>query len=102
MSFDGVTLSVDGKQIGTVVRAHVPGRFLRAHPSRPEPLVRPGQRVEVGAMLGLLAMGPVLLPVTSPEAGIILSLAPDGSTGFGEILAKVATIAELQNMGIVA
>ncbi len=102
MSFDGITLSIDGKKIGSAIRADAPGRFLRAHPSRPEPLARPGQRVEAGAMLGLLAMGSVLLPVTSPEEGIVLLLAPDGSTGYGETLAEVATIAELQKMGISA
>jgi len=101
MSFDGVTLSVDGKRIGSAIRAPAPGRFMRAHPGCFGPLARPGERVEAGATLGLLAMGPILLPVTSPEPGIVLSLAPDGSAGYGATLAEVATIAELQTTGIV-
>lgn len=100
MSFDGVTLSIDGNRIGLAIRATGPGRFLRAHPAREQPLARPGQYVAAGETLGLLAMGPILLPVTSPEAGIVLSLVATGSAGYGAVLAEVATIVELRAMGL--
>lgn len=100
--FEGVTLAVDDRRIGTAVLASVPGRFLRRHPSRPDVFVRPGQRVAAGSMLGLVAVGPVLVPVVMPEDGIVLSLAsPDGrAVGYGEALAEIVTLGELAMMGI--
>lgn len=102
MILDGVTLSIDGKRIGTPILAAAPGMFMRAHPSRAEPFIRPGQSIAAGDTLGLLAMGPVLLPVTAPAAGIVLSMTRTGAIGFGTTLAEIATLAELRSMGIAA
>ena len=102
--FEGVTLAVDAKRIGMPVLASVPGRFLRRHPSRPDVFVRPGQRVAAGSMLGLVAVGPVLVPVIMPEDGFVLSVvSPDGrAVGYGEALAEILTLSELAKMGITA
>jgi acetyl-CoA carboxylase biotin carboxyl carrier protein len=100
MKRDGVTLSIDGKRIGTPLRASAPGIFLRAHPSRSGPFVRPGARVAAGEVLGLLAMGPILLPVTAPEACIVLSLTQVRAVGYGTPLVEIATFTELRAMGI--
>ncbi|MFM9926420.1 acetyl-CoA carboxylase biotin carboxyl carrier protein subunit [Variovorax sp. H27-G14] len=69
---------------------HAPslGVFLHAHPLSNTPLVRPGQRVEAGQQLGLLKIGPLLLPVTAPQPGIVDSIhAGDATTvGYGTLL----------------
>lgn len=66
---------------------HAPslGVFLHSHPLAAAPLVRIGQRVEAGQTVGLLKIGPLLLPVTAPQAGIVDGLrAADGlAVGFG-------------------
>ena len=100
--FEGVTLAIDGRRVGTAIRAAAPGRFLRRHPLRDADLVRPGELVAAGATLGLLAIGSVLMPVTMPEDGFVLSLAPAGgpAVGWGETLLEIVTLAELRSTGI--
>jgi biotin carboxyl carrier protein len=100
--FEGVTLAIDGKRVGATIVAPVPGRLLRRHPSLPEAFAHPGQRVAAGATLCLIAIGPVLLPVTMPADGFVLSLAAaDGATiGHGEKLAEIVTLAELGSTGV--
>lgn len=100
--FEGVTLAIDGRRVGAAIRAAAPGRFLRRHPLRDSDLARPGELVAAGAPLGLLAIGPVLVPVTMPEDGIVLSLAPvDGrAVGYGETLLEIVTLAQLRSTGI--
>lgn len=53
----------------TVVTASSVGAFLHAHPLHEAPVVRPGERVTAGQDLGLLQIGPLLLPVDAPVAG---------------------------------
>lgn len=53
---------------GTVT-AVSPGRFLHHHPLLTSPLVRPGQAVMAGQIVGLLQIGPLLLPVRAACAG---------------------------------
>lgn len=53
----------------TVVTAPSVGAFLHAHPLHDAPVVRPGERVAAGQDLGLLQIGPLLLPVDAPVAG---------------------------------
>ena len=53
---------------GTVT-APSPGTFLHHHPLRTSPLVRPGQTVVAGQIVGLLRIGPLLQPVRAPFAG---------------------------------
>ena len=101
---DGVTLRIDGAAVGTALRSPVAGRFLRRHPLRADVLARPGQAVSAGATIGLIAVGPVLVPVTVPADGLVLSLAvvDGGAVGYGENLAVVVPLAELAAMGIEA
>lgn len=100
--FEGVTLVVDAKRIGTPILATIPGRFLRRHPARADDFVRPGQRVAAGSMLGLVAVGLILVPVIMPEDGLVLSLAsPEGrAVGYGEALVEIVTLGELAKIGI--
>jgi len=61
------------------------GVFLHSHPLAAAPLVRAGERVEAGQTVGLLKIGPLLLPVTAPLAGIVeVVQADDGpAVGYG-------------------
>lgn len=70
------------------IRAPSLGVFLQSHPLATTPLVRTGQRVEAGQTIGLLKIGPLLLPVTTPQAGIVDSIhAADGlAVGYGTTL----------------
>lgn len=101
-AFDGVTLFIDGTKLGIALRAGIAGRVLRSHPSRGDLLARPGQVVRAGATVALIAVGPVLVPVTMPEDGLVLSLAAaDGrAVGYGDTLATIVPLAELASMGI--
>ncbi|SOD24660.1 biotin carboxyl carrier protein [Variovorax sp. YR752] len=67
------------------IRAPSLGVFLQSHPLAAVPLARIGQRVEAGQTIGLLKIGPLLLPVTTPQAGIVDSIhAADGlAVGYG-------------------
>ena len=51
--------------------ATVCGRFLSRHPGREAPEVQPGDVIEVGALIGLIQVGEVLLPVTATAAGTV-------------------------------
>ena len=73
------------------VLAKTPGVFLTVHPSRTEPLVRPGATVKTGDIIGLLRIGHILAPVTAPCSGILTQiLATSGTTvDFGTRLAEI-------------
>ncbi|MBD9665629.1 acetyl-CoA carboxylase biotin carboxyl carrier protein subunit [Variovorax sp. VRV01] len=66
---------------------HAPsvGVFLHNHPLAAAPLVRIGQRVDAGQAVGLLKIGPLLLPVTAPQAGIVdgIHVADGLAVGYG-------------------
>jgi acetyl-CoA carboxylase biotin carboxyl carrier protein len=68
------------------------GLFLHAHPLHETPLVRRGDRVVAGQVLGLLKVGALLLPVRAPHEGVVKAvIAPDGSlVGFGEPLIELS------------
>jgi acetyl-CoA carboxylase biotin carboxyl carrier protein len=59
--------------------------FLHNHPLAAAPLVRTGERVDAGQTIGLLKIGPLLLPVAAPQAGIVGGVhAADGlAVGYG-------------------
>ncbi len=99
---EGTTLAIGGQRLGTVLRAPLPGRFLRRHPARQATLTGPGKILRGGEVLGLLAVGPLLIPVLMPADGVVLSiLAGDAIVvGHGEALADVVTLAELEALGI--
>ena len=65
--------TADAPQVLTVAASSV-GVFLHCHPLRGEALAPPGKPVLQGQALGLLQVGPLLLPVLAPAAGIVLEL----------------------------
>ena len=70
------------------------GVFLRAHPLHAVPLSGPGERVSAGQALGLMKIGPLLLPVTAPQSGVLIAfLVPDGqSVGWGTALVELQPV----------
>ena len=65
------------------VKASSVGLFLRTHPVATEPLARIGQRVDAGQLIGLLNIGPLLLPVSAPQAGIVDALHAESGIAVG-------------------
>lgn len=67
------------------VHARSVGVFLHNHPLAAAPLVRIGERVDAGQTIGLLKIGPLLLPVAVPQSGIVGGVhAADGlAVGYG-------------------
>ncbi len=69
---DVVELPVEMTEAETVsVHAPSVGVFLHSHPLAATPLVRIGEHVGVGQTVGLLKIGPLLLPMTAPQTGIV-------------------------------
>lgn len=58
----------------TVVHAPCVGVFLHSHPLANAPLARIGEHAPAGQAVGLLQIGPLLLPVTTAEAGEIAAM----------------------------
>jgi biotin carboxyl carrier protein len=54
-----------------IAKADVAGHFLAAHPWQDQPFVAPGQRIEAGAIVGLVKIGLLYAPVVAPAAGIV-------------------------------
>lgn len=77
----------------TRVVAPALGVFLHRHPLRSDALAPVGSAVFAGQVLGLLQTGPLLRPVPSPAAGVLLeALVPHGATvGYGTPLLTIAT-----------
>ncbi len=86
---DIVELPAEAAESETVpVHATSVGVFLLSHPLATAPLAplaRIGERVDAGQTVGLLKIGPLLLPVTAPQAGIVGGIhAADGlAVGYG-------------------
>lgn len=56
-------------------RAQMPGRVLLWHPADGKPFAAVGATVEKDALLALVKVGLIYLPVRSPAAGVVASLA---------------------------
>ncbi|QRM29165.1 biotin/lipoyl-containing protein [Microvirga sp. VF16] len=80
--------AVPAKGQSDVIGSPGVGLFLHAHPVQETALVEPNEPVATGQLLGLLQVGPILLPVVSPRDGIVASIvAPDCSlVGYGDPL----------------
>jgi acetyl-CoA carboxylase biotin carboxyl carrier protein len=76
---------------GLTVSAPCVGVFLHRHPLHNTPLVRTGESVQAGQFLGLLRIGPLLLPVTAPRPGKVAGMWADHETlvGFGARLVEL-------------
>jgi acetyl-CoA carboxylase biotin carboxyl carrier protein len=72
----------------TTLRAASVGVFRRAHPLHAAALAPIGEPVPAGQAVGVLQIGPLLLPVLAPVAGRVARwLADDGAAvGFGAAL----------------
>jgi acetyl-CoA carboxylase biotin carboxyl carrier protein len=75
----------------TAITAPSVGVFLHGHPLDGTPLVRVGQRVRAGQPVGLLRIGPLLLPVAAPRDGVVAAVcAADGAAaGWGMALVEL-------------
>jgi acetyl-CoA carboxylase biotin carboxyl carrier protein len=91
----GGTVQLDNPRIavrpagpGAPIAAPSVGVFLRGHPLAEAPLVRVGERVRAGQPVGLLRIGPLLLPVPAPRDGVVAAVhAADGMpVGYGAVL----------------
>ena len=71
-----------------VVRASSPGLFLDRHPLYERAIVPIGTEVRAGELLGLLQVGPLLMPVLAPQAGTMTELFVERAkmVGYGEPL----------------
>jgi acetyl-CoA carboxylase biotin carboxyl carrier protein len=74
-----------------VVAASSVGLFLHSHPLHAAPLVRIGEHVPAGQLLGLLKIGPLLLPVAAPLAGVVAAMRVDAgqAVGYGTALVEL-------------
>ena len=74
-----------------VAKAEVAGHFLAAHPWRDKPFVAPGQRIETGAIVGLVKIGLLYAPVAAPAAGIVDAvIAETGAiVGYGSPIVRI-------------
>ena len=92
--------TVDGPegthQPALVVRAPAPGIFLQQHPLRDRAIAVVGDDVAADAPLGLLQIGPLLLPVTTPSTGTVTDvLVPHGTiVGYGTPLFELQPFAD--------
>ncbi|MGY4285175.1 acetyl-CoA carboxylase biotin carboxyl carrier protein [Bradyrhizobium sp. LM2.7] len=78
-----------------IAKADVAGHFLAAHPWREQPFVAPGQRIEAGAIIGLVKIGLLYAPVISPAAGTVdVVIAETGAmVGYGTSIARIRPLA---------
>jgi acetyl-CoA carboxylase biotin carboxyl carrier protein len=70
---------------GVTVNAPSAGVFLHAHPMQSTPLAPVGAQVRAGATIGLLKIGPLLLPVPASRTAVVTSLrvAHGTTVGYG-------------------
>jgi acetyl-CoA carboxylase biotin carboxyl carrier protein len=68
-----------------IVAAPTAGLFLHRHPLHATMLAPEGAEVKAGQALGLLRIGPLLVPVTAPRDGIVgaMLVAHETVVGFG-------------------
>lgn len=57
------------------IGAPMPGTLLRRHPHSPQDFVAPGQHIVAGEVVALVQVGPLYVPVISPDSGTVQLLA---------------------------
>ena len=74
-----------------IAKADVAGHFLAAHPWRDKPFVAPGQRIEAGAIVGLVKIGLLYAPIVAPAAGTIDAVIaePGATVGYGTPIVRI-------------
>jgi acetyl-CoA carboxylase biotin carboxyl carrier protein len=92
MLHDGTRVTVDivdetdaTHQPALLVQAPAPGIFLQQHPLRDRAIAAIGDDVAADAPLGLLQIGPLLLPVSAPSTGTVTDVLAQHGTivGYG-------------------
>ncbi|UDF32305.1 UNVERIFIED_ORG: hypothetical protein LHK14_21080 (plasmid) [Roseateles sp. XES5] len=77
-----------GRLESRTVKAPIAGLFRDRHPAATEtgPLASGGRTLEAGAVAGFVEIGPILLPVTVPDAGTIdeIHAHTDELIGYGD------------------
>ena len=83
-----------------VVHAPSVGVFRSAHPLDPAPLAVTGATVAAGQAIGLLQVGPLLLPLLAPGDGIVMAIkAEDGAAvGYGQALVTLRALRTLRTL----
>jgi acetyl-CoA carboxylase biotin carboxyl carrier protein len=76
------------EQPAEIIVAPTFGVFLHRHPMSNAPLAAEGSPVRAGQVVGLLRIGPLLVPVTSPKEGVITVIlaAHEATVGYGSEL----------------
>ena len=59
------------------IGAPMPGTLLRRHPHSQQDFVAPGQHIDAGAVVALVQVGPLYVPVISPDSGTVQSFAAE-------------------------
>jgi len=79
-----------------IAKADVAGHFRATHPWRTKPFAEPGQRIEAGAIVGLVKVGLLYAPVLSPAAGILDAITAEtgAMVGYGTPIASIRPVAE--------
>ncbi|MBR0832414.1 acetyl-CoA carboxylase biotin carboxyl carrier protein subunit [Bradyrhizobium manausense] len=74
-----------------IAKADVAGHFLAAHPWQDKPFAAPGQRIEAGAVVGLVKVGLLYAPVVAPVTGTIDAvMAETGAmVGYGTPIVRI-------------
>ena len=90
LSLDGDRVQVAGtapfdEARAEIIAAPTVGVFLHRHPMSDAPLAPESSSVRADQVIGLLRVGPLLVPVTAPKAGIVMAmLAPhEAVVGYG-------------------
>jgi acetyl-CoA carboxylase biotin carboxyl carrier protein len=80
-----------------IAKADVAGCFLSTHPWRATPFVEPGQRIEAGAIVGLVKVGLLYAPVLSPATGIVDAITAETGVmvGYGTPIASIRPVDEI-------
>ena len=81
---------------GIIVAAELAGIFLIQHPTRSTPLVRLGEAVRGGDVIGLVRVGALYVPVIAPGNGALVKIlaVPESLIGFGTPLFEVRPISD--------
>lgn len=59
------------------IGAPMPGTLLRRHPHSQQDFVAPGQQIVAGEVVALVQVGPLYVPVISPDSGTVQSFAAE-------------------------
>ncbi len=86
-----------GPDHSVIAKADVAGHFLATHPWRDKPFVAPGQRIEAGAIVGLVKIGLLYAPIVAPAAGTVDAvIAETGAmVGYGTPIARIRPLGEI-------